>query len=151
VSGVTQPTGTVTLLFSDIEASTLPLAPVRDPDLVLPTMAQALDLRERPGESIATTVRSYLSDRETALVLDNFAASQHRFGLCVKPVSCGVVGRGTSAVDEAVILGFAVASWLVPGPARPSDAGNAQPSRRYRYFAPTPPSASAARLRARKE
>ena len=48
------------------------LAPVRDPELVLPTVARALGLPERAGHSAAALVMSALHDREVLLILDNF-------------------------------------------------------------------------------
>ena len=47
------------------------LAPIRDPALVVPTIAQTLALREVSGEEIADTLRAYLSDKHMLLVLDN--------------------------------------------------------------------------------
>jgi predicted ATPase/class 3 adenylate cyclase len=48
------------------------LAPVSDPDLVLPTVAQILGVREQAGEALAETLRLYLRDKVLLLVLDNF-------------------------------------------------------------------------------
>jgi predicted ATPase/class 3 adenylate cyclase len=48
------------------------LAPIRDEELVLPTVAQTLALREVPGEPIATTLAAYLVEKQMLLVLDNF-------------------------------------------------------------------------------
>jgi predicted ATPase/class 3 adenylate cyclase len=48
------------------------LAPIRDRELVLPTVAQTLALREVPGEPISKTLASYLAEKHTLLVLDNF-------------------------------------------------------------------------------
>jgi predicted ATPase/class 3 adenylate cyclase len=48
------------------------LAPIRDRELVLPTVAQTLALREVPGEPISKTLASYLVEKHTLLVLDNF-------------------------------------------------------------------------------
>jgi predicted ATPase/class 3 adenylate cyclase len=47
------------------------LAPVRDPALLLPAVAQTLGLREAPGLTITETVTEYLAERELLLVLDN--------------------------------------------------------------------------------
>jgi predicted ATPase/class 3 adenylate cyclase len=49
----------------------VPLATVTDPDLVVPTLAQILGLREQPEESLADTVGGYLREREMLLLLDN--------------------------------------------------------------------------------
>ncbi len=47
------------------------LAPVRDPGLVIPAVAQTLGLRDQPGRSLAETLREYLSEKVVLLVLDN--------------------------------------------------------------------------------
>jgi len=48
------------------------LAPVRDWELVAPTIARTLGLREQPGETVLETLDGYLGDKELLLVLDNF-------------------------------------------------------------------------------
>jgi predicted ATPase/class 3 adenylate cyclase/tetratricopeptide (TPR) repeat protein len=48
------------------------LAPVRDWELVIPTIAQTLALREQPGETVLETLTEYLRDRRMLLLLDNF-------------------------------------------------------------------------------
>ena len=48
------------------------LAPIRDPDLVLPTIAQTLGLREAGDQSLSDRLRAYLQERRLLLVLDNF-------------------------------------------------------------------------------
>ncbi|MBA3364236.1 MAG: protein kinase [Actinobacteria bacterium] len=48
-----------------------PLAPVRDPELLLPAIAETLSLREQPGQTLAETLREYLSEKELLLLLDN--------------------------------------------------------------------------------
>ncbi len=48
------------------------LAAVRDPGLVLPTIAYTLDVREIPPLSIVATLKERLRDRHMLLVLDNF-------------------------------------------------------------------------------
>jgi predicted ATPase/class 3 adenylate cyclase len=48
------------------------LAPVRDWELVTPTIARTLGLREQPGETVLETLTEYVRDRELLLVLDNF-------------------------------------------------------------------------------
>jgi predicted ATPase/class 3 adenylate cyclase len=48
------------------------LAPVTDPDLVLPTIAQAFDIRELGGRSLSTTLADALREQRLLLVLDNF-------------------------------------------------------------------------------
>jgi predicted ATPase/class 3 adenylate cyclase len=48
------------------------LAPVRDWELVVPSVAQTLGLREQPGETVLETLGEYLRDRRMLLLLDNF-------------------------------------------------------------------------------
>ncbi|HET9223051.1 MAG TPA: tetratricopeptide repeat protein, partial [Roseiflexaceae bacterium] len=47
------------------------LAPLRDPALVVPTIARALGVRERVGVAIADRLRTYLHRRQLLLLLDN--------------------------------------------------------------------------------
>ena len=49
----------------------IPLAPVRDPALVLPTLAQTLGVREHGGEPLSVTLTEFLRSRELLLLLDN--------------------------------------------------------------------------------
>jgi predicted ATPase/class 3 adenylate cyclase len=62
------------------------LAPVHDWELVAPTIARTLGLREQPGETVLETLDGYLGDKELLLVLDNFeqvlAAAPAVAGLC---------------------------------------------------------------------
>lgn len=48
------------------------LAPLPSPELVIPTLAKALGLREPPNRPLFEVVREYLADKEALLVLDNF-------------------------------------------------------------------------------
>jgi predicted ATPase/class 3 adenylate cyclase len=48
------------------------LGPLHDPDLVLPSIASTLKVREIPGEALMDTLHTYLADKEMLLVLDNF-------------------------------------------------------------------------------
>ena len=49
----------------------VPLAPVRDAELVVPTIAQTLGLREQSGPRAVEALTEYLRDRRLLLVLDN--------------------------------------------------------------------------------
>ena len=53
-------------------AAFVSLTPVRDWELVMPAIAQALGLREQPDESALETLTEYLRDKRLLLVLDNF-------------------------------------------------------------------------------
>src|SRR5215208_1457797 len=48
------------------------LAPISDPDFVLPTVAQTLGVREVTAEPILRSLCSALSDKHLLLILDNF-------------------------------------------------------------------------------
>jgi predicted ATPase/class 3 adenylate cyclase len=48
------------------------LAPVRDWELVAPTIARTLGLREQRSETVLETLTEYVRDRELLLLLDNF-------------------------------------------------------------------------------
>ena len=48
------------------------LAPVRDWEHVVPSIAQTLGLREQPGETVLETLTEYVRDRRMLLLLDNF-------------------------------------------------------------------------------
>jgi predicted ATPase/class 3 adenylate cyclase len=49
----------------------VPLAPLRDPELVLPTLAQALTVSEDPGIPLEDTLVAHLSGKTLLLLLDN--------------------------------------------------------------------------------
>jgi predicted ATPase/class 3 adenylate cyclase len=49
----------------------VPLAPISDPRLVIPAVAQALAVREVAGETFEDTLASYLENKQMLLVLDN--------------------------------------------------------------------------------
>jgi predicted ATPase/transcriptional regulator with XRE-family HTH domain len=48
------------------------LAPIRDPDLVIPFIARTLSLRETGGELLIESLNRYLGDKRILLLLDNF-------------------------------------------------------------------------------
>jgi len=48
------------------------LASVRDPDLVLATVAHVLSVPSAPGQSLLSRLQAFLHDRQLLLVLDNF-------------------------------------------------------------------------------
>lgn len=50
----------------------VPLAAISDPDLVAPTVAQVLGVREEAGRSIADALSGHLRDKRLLLILDNF-------------------------------------------------------------------------------
>jgi predicted ATPase len=48
------------------------LAPITDPELVLPAIAQVLGVREARDEPLAARLEAALADRRLLLILDNF-------------------------------------------------------------------------------
>jgi len=48
------------------------LAPLTDPDLVIPTIAQTLDVRETGERSLLDQLKAFLRERQVLLLLDNF-------------------------------------------------------------------------------
>src|SRR5439155_13363075 len=48
------------------------LAPISDPDLVIPTIAQTLGIKEAGEESVADLLQAYVHDKHLLLLLDNF-------------------------------------------------------------------------------
>ncbi|HST03340.1 MAG TPA: tetratricopeptide repeat protein [Chloroflexia bacterium] len=48
------------------------LAPLSDPASVIPAIARTLDVRETPSTSLLSTLKEYLHNQRTLLVLDNF-------------------------------------------------------------------------------
>jgi predicted ATPase/DNA-binding CsgD family transcriptional regulator len=48
------------------------LAPISDPDLVIPTIVQALDLKESGARPLLDLLKGYLKDKYVLLLLDNF-------------------------------------------------------------------------------
>ncbi|MEO5632611.1 NB-ARC domain-containing protein, partial [Gaiella sp.] len=49
----------------------LPLAPLRDPELLLPSLAKALALKDEPGRPLEDTLTDHLTGKRLLLVLDN--------------------------------------------------------------------------------
>lgn len=48
------------------------LAPITDPELVLPAIAAVVQAREVPGTPLRTTLKEHLQDKSLLLILDNF-------------------------------------------------------------------------------
>jgi predicted ATPase/DNA-binding CsgD family transcriptional regulator len=52
--------------------SFISLAPISDPDLVIPTIAQALNLKGSGARSLLDLLKAYLRDKHLLILLDNF-------------------------------------------------------------------------------
>src|SRR5215831_5732512 len=50
----------------------VPLAPISDPDLVVPTIAQALGIKEAGEQPLFDLLQAYVHDKHLLLLLDNF-------------------------------------------------------------------------------
>ncbi|HMA36251.1 MAG TPA: tetratricopeptide repeat protein [Chloroflexia bacterium] len=50
----------------------VPLAPLADPALVVPTIARALGVADSPGRPVGPALQEYLQERQLLLLLDNF-------------------------------------------------------------------------------
>jgi len=50
----------------------VPLAPIRDPELVMPVIAQMLGIKETGGQTPITLLKAFLQDKHLLLLLDNF-------------------------------------------------------------------------------
>jgi predicted ATPase len=64
------------------------LAPVRDPNLVPATIAQALGIKETAGRPPIDSLSTHLSGRHILLVLDNFASTLWSESNCFRPGLC---------------------------------------------------------------
>jgi len=66
-----QVAGAVRAVFAD-GVVFVPLAPLSDPNLILPTIARALNVGEVAGKALADTLAASLRAKQLLLVLDNF-------------------------------------------------------------------------------
>jgi predicted ATPase len=78
------------------------LAPLRDPALVVSTIARSLGLREEQGQSTADTLHAFLREKRLLLVLDNFEHLLEAVGAIEEPEE--VLGLLGALVDRAVGL-----------------------------------------------
>ena len=85
------------------------LAPLSDPALVVPTIAQTLDLKETGEQPLLDLLKAYLQDKQLLLLLDNFEQ---------------VLGAAVQVADLLVRLPTAQSAGD-----QPRDAACARPSR----------------------
>jgi predicted ATPase len=71
----------------------VPLAPLRDPELVLPTLARTLDVTEDAGTPLAETLVSHLSGKSLLLLLDNV---EHLLPPAAEPIAALRASNGSS-------------------------------------------------------
>jgi predicted ATPase len=96
----------------------VPLAAIRDPSLVLPTIAQALGLQEAAGQPVADQLSGHLRDKDVLLVLDNLeqvtAAAPAIAGLLAAASRLKVL-----ATSRALLRVYGEHDYPVPPLARP--------------------------------
>jgi predicted ATPase/class 3 adenylate cyclase len=102
------------------------LSPVRDWELVVPTVARTLGLREQPGETSLETLTEYLRDKRLLLVLDNFeqvlAAAPAVAGLLASAPDLQVLATSRTTLRLTGELTYVVPPLVVPDPSRLPDA-----------------------------
>ncbi len=83
------------------------LAPLGEPELVVPTVAQVLGLREVPGTPLIETLCSYLKNKRTLLILDN---CEHLLSACAE-----LAGKLLQSGPEVRLLASSREILNVPG------------------------------------
>ncbi|HEV2108608.1 MAG TPA: LuxR C-terminal-related transcriptional regulator [Thermomicrobiales bacterium] len=108
------------------------LAPVHDPGLVVPAIAQALGLRELPGRPLLDVLVAALSDRHLLLVLDNLeqvvAAGPEIAALVARCPDLTVLTTSRAPLRVRAERSYPVAPLSPPDPRQPTSvatlAGN---------------------------
>jgi predicted ATPase/class 3 adenylate cyclase len=104
------------------------LAPIRDWELVMPTIAQTLGLREQAGETIGETVTAYLQDKRLLLLLDNFEhvipAAPAIAGILASSPNVAVLATSRTPVRLSGERTYAVPPLAVPDPSELPDAAH---------------------------
>jgi predicted ATPase/class 3 adenylate cyclase/DNA-binding CsgD family transcriptional regulator len=101
------------------------LAPIRDPELVVSTMAQALGVKEAAGHSLLDLLSASLGEKELLLLLDNFeqviGAAVEVATLLSRCPKLKVVVTSRAALHVRGEQEFAVPPLAVPDPKRLPD------------------------------
>ncbi len=105
----------------------VPLAPLRDPDLVLPTIARAVGVREMPGRPLVAALAAALASKEVLLVLDNL---EHLLGAApgLAELLTTCAGLKVLATSRAVLRLSGEHDLLLPPLALPSIETRGPPS-----------------------
>jgi predicted ATPase/class 3 adenylate cyclase len=96
------------------------LAPLTDPELVVPTIAQTLAVHEQPGRTVPETLGDFLGEKKLLLVLDNFeqvieaAAEVAAVMACAPRVKAVVTSR--APIHVAAEHEYAVPPLALPDP-----------------------------------
>jgi predicted ATPase/DNA-binding CsgD family transcriptional regulator len=103
------------------------LAALRDPGLMVPTLARELGIREEGLEPVAEEVKKTLGDKHVLLLLDNFehllAAASEVEALLVACPSLKIVVTSRSALRVQAEYLFPVAPLALPDLSRPPELG----------------------------
>jgi predicted ATPase/DNA-binding XRE family transcriptional regulator len=98
----------------------VPLAAIRDPELVLPTIAAALDVRETTAHPLPASLHTYLRDKQALLVLDNFeqvvAAAPHLAELLAQAARLRLLVTSRAALHVRGEREFPVPPLALPDP-----------------------------------
>ena len=101
------------------------LAPISDPTLVVPTIAQTLDLKETGAQPLPDLLKGYLRDKQLLLLLDNFEqvvdAAVHMAELLAACPILKVIVTSRAALHVQGEQEFAVPPLAVPDPAHLPD------------------------------
>jgi predicted ATPase/DNA-binding CsgD family transcriptional regulator len=116
----------------------VPLASIRDPDLVLPTIAQNLGLREAGAQGVEVRLRSLLRDLTVLLVLDNLeqvsAAGPALVELLLACPDLKILATSRAVLHVSGERAFPVPPLALPGPTEPLSASAAAASEAVRLF-----------------
>jgi predicted ATPase/DNA-binding SARP family transcriptional activator len=106
----------------------VPLAAVSDPDMVEPSIAQALDVSEAGGRSLHDNLLAFLAEKRLLLVLDNFEhlipAAPLVAEFLAKSQGLKVLATSRAVLNLRGEHEYPVATLVVPGrdlPARPDE------------------------------
>ena len=103
----------------------VPLAPISDPDLVVPTIAQTLGLQETRDQSLLDLLKAYLQDKHMLLLLDNFeqvvSAAGEVAALLATCPTLKVLVTSREVLHVQAELEFAVPPLAMPDPKRLPD------------------------------
>jgi predicted ATPase/DNA-binding SARP family transcriptional activator len=96
------------------------LAPIRDPALVIPTIATTIGVRESGGRPIAESLKYALQDRQVLLVVDNFeqvaAAAPHVADLLAAAAQLRVLVTSRTLLHVYGEYEYRVPPMVTPGP-----------------------------------
>lgn len=100
----------------------VPLAPISDPMLVVPTIAHNLGVQEASGEPLLSTLQGYLRDKHLLLVLDNFEqvldAAPQVAQLIVTSEALKVLATSRASLHLSMEHQYPVPSLSLPDPRR---------------------------------